>query len=391
MHLPDVPAEVFSMLHDFERAAKSGRGNQRRIWVMLQRVGKTLGEMLTPEQQAGFEASRTITAFTDFPWGLAILPGDTAPVSMRVPIAYRPLTPLTRALQFEFSPLPTIYLAGGFSVLIAECIEDSDHIRAQSECGWRKQMPLLTEQGAGKVRCRFEIVGCLADLHHLLDEDSYDVLVLSAHGISDGRISGLRIGKDNVFDLGHALPPIVVFSACEVWPRGRGVISIADLALRWGAMTILGTLVPINVDHNAFVIMRIFLYIVESLHRREPHLTFADAITRALATNAVIDVLHGSPRMKRWGFTTGPNGEPPPLTEFMDKRANGQLRASHVYEDTERVLCDIAEGHGLGYARYVRNFFINKSYIPESLYYVMIGCPEKVVLQPRVPVEEVKP
>ena len=85
---------------------------------------------------------------------------------------------------------------------------------------------------------------------------------------------------------------------------------------------------------NQFVVIRIFLYVIESIHRREPHLTFADAVAHALASNAIIDVLHGSPRMKTWGFSPGPNGQLPPQVEFMSQRANGRLRAGHVYEDT---------------------------------------------------------
>lgn len=388
MRLPDIPAKVFAMLRDLERVQHAERSNRRKNRVMLDRIGKTLGMMLTPEQQFAIRVSRTITAFTDFPWGLAILPGDSSPISTSHPVIYRPLTPLTRALQFEVSPRPSIYFGNGFSVLIAECLEDGDRIRRISEVGWKREAQHLVEEGAGKVKCRFEVVGCLADLHRLLDEESYDVLIISAHGISNGRMAGLRIGRDNVYDLKHGLPPVVFFSACEVWPRGGGVVSVADLALRLGALAVLGTLVPIRVTHNPFVISRIFTYIIESIHRREPHLNLADAVARALASNAVLDVLHGAPRMLQWGFSPGPHGQPCPQVEFMSTRANGRLRASHVYEDTEKILIEIAEGHGPQYGRYVREFLKNSSYVPESLFYVMIGCPEQIILQPRVPGED---
>ena len=59
-------------------------------------------------------------------------------------------------------------------------------------------------------------------------------------------------------------------------PRGNGAVSIADLAFRWGAISVLGTLVPIDAIHNQFVVMRVLLYAIESIHRREAHLTFAD-------------------------------------------------------------------------------------------------------------------
>jgi hypothetical protein len=388
MQLPDVPAEGFAALGDIERSLRSPRANHRKTRAALARIGKILGEALTHEQYFAFKASRTITAFTDFPWGLAVLRDDTSPLCTRSPITYRPLTPLSRALQHELMGPSLTYWGDGFSVLIAECIEKTDRLRAFSEHWWRFLAKEIMEEGASKVKCRFELVGSLADLHRLLDETNYDVLILSAHGISSGRAVGLRIGRDDVFDLAHRLPSVVIFSACEVWPRGSGVVSIADLALRWGAMAILGTLFPINAQHNAFVVRRIFLYMTESILRREPLLTLADAVTRALTTNAVIDVLQGSARMEKWGFSPGPSGQLPPQIEFMASRARGRLRTGHIYADTERVLTEIAEEHGPAQADYVRESFRNTGYTPESLFYVMIGWPEKVVLQPRVPGED---
>ena len=250
MRLPDVPAEAFASLRDLEQSMRSIRVNERKTQTALERIGKSLGGALTEEQCAAILASRTITAFTDFPWGLAVLPGDSSSLSTRIPITYRPLTPLSRALQHELTPPPPSYWGNGFSVLIVECLEQTDRLRSFSERGWRHQVQQLVKLGEGKVKCRFEVIECVTDLYRLLDESSYDALIVSAHGISSGRLSGLRIGKDDVFDFEHTLPPVVVLSACEVWPRGTGIISIADLALRWGTSTVLGTLVPINASHQ---------------------------------------------------------------------------------------------------------------------------------------------
>lgn len=389
MLLPDVPSKIFALLGDLERMQHAQRSKNLNIQGMLGRIGKELGAMLTTEQQLAIKASRAITAFTDFPWGLAILPGDTSPISTSHPVSYRPLTPLTRALLFEVSPIPSIYFGDGFSVLIAECLEESDSIRDISEEGLKKMEQQLIAMAAGKVTCRLEVVDCLTKLHNLLNEEDYDVLIVSAHGISNGRMAGLRIGRDEVYDIEHKLPPVVIFSACEVWPRGNGVISVADLALRHGALAVLGTLVPIRVTHNLFVMSRIFLYIIESIHRREPHLNLADAVAFTLASNAVLDVLHGSPRMLEWGFKLRSNGpKNSPLAEFMSTRTKGRIRRSHIYEDTENMLIEIAEEQGGQYGQNVQNFLKSSGYVPESLFYIMIGYPEQIILQPRSPEEE---
>lgn len=384
MILPDVPVAAFSQLRELEDAMGSSQPLPRQVQKVLSRIGHTLGGMLTPEQCEAFRAARSVTVFSDFPWGLAVLPGDTSPLATCTPVVYRPLTPLTRALQLELTPSGSLYLADGVSVLIAECIEPEDPIRPVSERSWRGQINQLADHGQGRVRAEFRCISELAELYKALDEQEYDVVVISAHGITcrDGRRAGLRIGKDDVYEIEHRLPPVVVFSACSVWARGAGRISIADLALRWGAQAIVGTLFPINVRHHAFVVSRIFVYMVESLSGREPERTLADVVRRALSSNAVLDVLHGSRRIQDWAFGRGASGSSP-LEEFMNRRAVGKLRRGHIYADTEKVLAEIAGEHGTPISNQFRQFLRSRGYIQESLFYAMIGRPESIVLQAR--------
>lgn len=60
-------------------------------------------------------------------------------------------------------------------------------------------------------------------------------------------------------------------------------------------------------------------------------------------------------------------------------RSAGQLRAGHVYADTERVLVEIAEDRGEG-AR-VRDWLQNPGYLAESLFYVFAGRPDRVFVR----------
>jgi len=66
----------------------------------------------------------------------------------------------------------------------------------------------------------------------------------------------------------------------------------------------------------------------------------------------------------------------------MSVRSVGQLR--NIYRDTERVLGEIADDLGMGSK--VRNWFQRPGYVPESLFYVFAGKPERIYLRPRIDV-----
>jgi hypothetical protein len=388
LHLADTPRRAFGLLRDLESAI-GWSSKPRKARQALERIGKILGGALTDEQCSALKRSASVTAFTDFPWGLAILPGDTSPVCTATPFTYRPLTPLTRAFQLEMRAQPVKYLGESLSILIAECLADDDRLLPLSRATWQGVTQQLNEIGAGRASCVYRPAKSLAQLHQLLDEAHYDVLVLSAHGVADQSrsVAALQIGREHVLDLAHHLPPVVMFSACSVWPRGTGAVSVSDLALRHGAMAILGTLLPVDARHTGFVINRALLYMILSVLGSEPETTVADAVARALASNAVIDILHGSAAMRAWGFSEGPYGVVPQV-EFMSSRSHGRLRAGHIYADSESVLVDIARDHGPDRERMVKQFLSASSYVPETLFYTLIGCPERVVLRPRVSGED---
>jgi hypothetical protein len=141
---------------------------------------------------------------------------------------------------------------------------------------------------------------------------------------------------------------------------------------------VLGKQVPVNVFHNAMLMVRFFRYILEVLARREEHSTLLEVWHRVQTSNAINDVLNGNRWLRAWGFGEGASGVPV-VQEFMDVRSIGQLRYRHIYEDTERVLVEIAADQGND-AR-VRNWFRSPGYVPESLFYTFSGRPERIYLR----------
>ena len=188
----------------------------------------------------------------------------------------------------------------------------------------------------------------------------------------------MQIGSDIVLGGLEPLPAVVLLSSCSVAPRGASTVSVTDLMLRDGAVAVLGTQVPARVDRNAMLMMRFLVYVAEVLAGREHHPTLLDVWQRVQASNAVNDVLSGNRHLHVWGTSLAASGEPT-LVEFMTQRAAGQLRAGHIYADTERVLGEIADDQGDGPR--VRNWLRNPGYVPESLFYVFAGRPDRVFVR----------
>jgi len=126
---------------------------------------------------------------------------------------------------------------------------------------------------------------------------------------------------------------------------------------------------------------RFFLYIRESAARREEHSNLLEVWHRTQTTNAIIDIINGSESLRSWGYGNTASGRPV-VEEFMSVRSVGQLR--NIYTDTERVLGEIADDLGMGSK--VRNWFQRPGYVPESLFYVFAGKPERIYLRPMIDV-----
>jgi hypothetical protein len=375
--LPPVPPTAFAQLAQLEDHFR-GNPSGNKVWSMLNRISDTVAGTWPDSIFQALSHASLITAFTDFPVGLVRLPGDTDPMALRIPIAYQPLTPMTRALQHELPDTPAVYLDEGFRVLVAECIPEEDPVGQLSRDGWNVARKMFDNQH----RVNFEFVDTLTvdEFRRVVAENRPDILVISAHGIhnDDVSLTGLQIGRENTIgtDLGD-LPPVVLLSACTTAPRGRGAVSVADLLLRQGATTVLATHVPVDVRRDAILMARFFVYMLEVLAQREPQRTLLDVWHRTRGSNAVNDILSGNSALASWGHVDMPNGMPV-LLDFMLSRSTDQLRIGSVYGDSERVLAEMASD--LGMAEKFGAWIREPGYVPESVFYMFIGRPDRVYL-----------
>jgi hypothetical protein len=219
-------------------------------------------------------------------------------------------------------------------------------------------------------------------LADVLKNSHYDVLLLSAHGINLQKQwrASLLIGNSlSMLDEVEHLPPIVFLSACHTAPRGKGVVSVADLLLRKGARVILATLVPVRVDRASMLMLRLLLYMEQAASGNEPLYTLDEALHKALNLNAVHDYETMSRRSMDWMSSPYLDSGRLIINEFKHHRSIGRLRSSHIYKDTEEILLEIARE--TGDENWVRATLSSKSFFPESAFYVLIGRSDDIVLQ----------
>ena len=369
--------KAFQAVADLERhwAERPRPSAVRRI---LNRLNEATSDLWSEPFIAAVRCASSIDAFTNFPLGLLTLPGDTSPLSARLPISYRSINPLTRALQLELSPQTPHSFKTGLKVLIAECIPTSDQVGMYSRAGWRTISEEMSATGVGvditiaETSTRDSLRAAVADIRP-------DILVLSAHGFSapELNIAGVVIGDEHSLgdDLGD-MPPLVILSACHTSPRGGGVVSIGDLLLRAGAVAVLSTLVPVDVRHNTQIVARFFRYLALAIgdESTKPNTSVLDVWHQVQGLNVVIDLTYGNAKLSQWAFTR--NAGASPVEQFMT--GNHGLRRAHLYADAEARLIQIASSSGDD--QRVRDWLRSPGYLPESLMYTMLGRPRSLLV-----------
>lgn len=122
--------------------------------------------------------------------------------------------------------------------------------------------------------------------------------------------------------------------------------------------------------------VRFFLYIEETISRRETHRTLTEVWHRTATSNAIHDIVQCDKEVREWSHQR--TGGRAPIEEFMLSRSPGRIRLNHIYGDSERILLETASEHGMG--QKVQHIIDHKLYVPETLFYSLLGWPERVRL-----------
>jgi len=372
--------EIFKELYSLEEHCRGRNISNKYVWRSMKRMGRILERFIGNEQLISFKRASHITVFSDFPLGVAILPGYEEPLNCIIPISQRPLTPLTRALQTELPKVNEYYLGKGFKVLIIECLSQEDPIREFSEKGWEIIDQMF--QTNDIVEIEYYEANEVSELKRILQHnDDADILIISAHGTydTDNNFAGLVIGNETwlAYENDFSVPPFVILSACHVAPKGVGAVTVNDMFLRAGAKAVLGTLIPVNVMKNALITIRLFVQILEALNGSKRFRSLDEAWQYVVATNAINEILDSSKKLKNWAHKRI-DGKKSPLEIFMQEKSK-RLRLGNIHMDTINILRELAAEDGL--QEMFDAIMNSQGYFPESCFYVLTGYPENIILK----------
>ncbi|MDV6377128.1 SEC-C domain-containing protein [Sporosarcina sp. GW1-11] len=374
--------EVFHALAELEQHVYARKPNSRYINRMQRKFGKELAACFGEVDVREFiRASSKLIAFTDFPVGLAILPGYTDPLCHMIPITYRPLTPITSTFRYGLPQRDEYYIGRGrgCKVLVIECLAKTDKIRAFSDLAWT----VVREQhkDTKHISIFYEEAESIEDLEAFIaNRTDIDMLVISAHGTySEEGVAGLSVG-DSVWIPNRALrlPPIVILSACHVAAKGKGDYTINDACLDAGALAVLGTLIPVDVRENALLIQRFLYYISEVIDGKHMCYDVTDAWMRVINANIVSEIMTSTKKLTKWSVTKNRNNKTP-FEEYAEKVKKLPPDVGHFHRQTIDIVLEIAQQDGL--KDHVQAVLQSKGYVSESAFYIWSGYPEKIHLQ----------
>lgn len=380
-----ISSEFFTLLSQLEKHFYlasfniNGRINPKYVERVLRKFGKVISDLFEEPLEKFILASSTLVAFTDFPIGLAILPGFSDPLCNIIPISYRPLTPLTLTYEYGITKRDDFYLyeRKTFKLLIIECLDSNDKIRKLADIAW-EAIKYQSKQ-YGFIEIFYEEVNSPVEIKEILEKyTSIHMLILSAHGSYDENgVAGIIINNEIWLpDVETRVPPIVILSACHVAVKGDGNYTISEAFLRCGALATLGTLIPVGVKKNGILMQQFILYISEVLNGKYACRNLSEAWFNAINHGIVTEVLAMSPKLERWFLTPRESDGRLPAQDYHDKAAKTRIKRGNFHKETIKLLLSIAEKDQMD--EYLKAVLNSQGYIAESVFYTFAGYPEKI-------------
>lgn len=373
-----ISDQLFAQLDKLEQHCKSSKRSNKFVWETIKKIGDLLNGVLDKDL---LKYSSQITVFSDFPIGIAVLSGCTAPLCCFKSIIYRPLTPLIESFKYEMGKVGQVYLGEKCKVLILECVKKTDKIRGDCDALSNMLKEMIINEDNMTINY-YDEVNSSSKIKNILNKNrDADILLISAHGKYEGSNLASLVIWDEIWmadDNDLWVPPVVLLSACHVNPRGRGAVNVGDSFIKAGAKAVLGTLVPVDVRRNATLITRLFTDIIQVRNGWSDMRTLDEIWNHIVSTNAVHEILSSSEKLEIWANTVNSTGTFP-QAEFKNNYSIGRLKGSSIYKDTEKILRELAYRDGLG--EFFDAVMNSTGYFPESIFYQFMGYPENVFIR----------
>jgi len=321
-------------------------------------------------------------------WPLEWLDVDGIPCQFRFNTSRIPATPGNMLFSGLIETRERLVSRSAFDeILIIRSFSDADPLRNILERAIK--MAPMTDSRSSRIR--FADVKSVAELIDTLNSYNGALVIFDCHGAynTEDLIGTLVIGEARVdpWELKGKvrIPPIVLLSACDTHSLNGSHASVANGMLVLGAITVLGTLLPVNAFASAVLISRLLLRVQEFIpihtERFNHSLRWSEVISGMQRMSYVTDILHLLPRigikLDRESF------------EYIQLRTNNRINPYDKYWYVEfwRVL---AERVGLRSADVI--LFAQKwCQFTESMKYIQMGNPESILIMSESVERETRP
>lgn len=295
---------------------------------------------------------------------------DGLPLMIRHDVSRIGMTPGNLMLQqCVYSGLSSIHWESLDEVLVIRSFSDTDHIRFTLERA-------VTQFKLTRLNVKFVDVHDRAELVSALNGFKGNIAIFDCHGDHGGgdNHAWLSIGRERVDPWSLAgvarVPPIVVLSACSTFAIAGSHASAANGLIRSGAVTVLGTFLPVNATLSGLFVARL-LYRIDSflpaLKASNVVLTtWRSLVSSLLRMSYASDLLHFFIGEKQW------------------------IRMANYHALSLAANVDINEHHPDWYDRHInrlgraagrsaveiQNTIDHDSPLMETMYYCQVGRPE---------------
>lgn len=258
-------------------------------------------------------------------------------------------------------------------ILIIRSFEPDDHLKFILENAieiFKKQMPDLDCEIID-IRTRIELIDALNQYQGY-------ILVIDCHGNHDGNKGNgwLIIGEDKVdtWNLKKVarIPPIVILSACLTSALSGSHASVANGFVISGALSVIGTLLPVNAVDSAVFVSRLIYRFYEfpsTLSKNFTHVNVRLFLSVFLRMSYATDLLRG---FEREGLI--------PKNSWEEDAIDINIYINMLHHDWfDYVINKLIKLTGLT-LKDVISFIDMKLFITETMCYSQIGFPDAITI-----------
>lgn len=316
-----------------------------------------------------------VSLVSDVP--LEWLPLRGLPLALRCDVSRAPATPGNLLLMVSHRPQYVDVAISDFDeILVVRSFSNTDKLRGVLEAALR----LMSESDPNYPRYRIVDVKSVDEFLDAVNGYHGALMIFDGHGTLDDRsaVGSIIVGgvAVDVWEYREQLklPPIVLLSACDTLPIDGGHGSTANGLLALGAVTVLGTLLPVNAARSASFIARLLLRIAYYLplmvnnFSHMPWRSFLSGMLRMTFCNEMVDAI-----IKETGLL---KAEDLPDIQFVANQAINSMSPDWY----EQIIAEIVKRSGCRQKDVIERCRFWGAMV-DTLKYVQLGRPDLIRLR----------